>query len=182
MECWVKNGCQEPPHTWMTSSILLRFLMVIMMVGVISIELDFYWGFQKYVTLVVVVLSEKWLSGTSPYLGEILNQLRFLMMILIVGIIFIELDFAWGFQKYIILRVFSENCCQELPHTWRMSSILLRLLMVILMVVCLFVLIPSPVRVGTLLLEVPGTPNRASIHIFSYDFSKNCCHLDWTWS
>ena len=35
---------------------------------------------------------------------------------------------------------------------------------------CLFVFIPSPVRVGTLLLEVPGTPNGASIHIFSYDF------------
>ena len=34
----------------------------------------------------------------------------------------------------------------------------------------LFVFIPSPVRVGTLLLEVPGTPNGASIHIFSYDF------------
>ena len=30
--------------------------------------------------------------------------------------------------------------------------------------------IPSPLRVGTLLLEVPGTPNGASIHIFSYDF------------
>ena len=44
----------------------------------------------------LVVLSEKWLSGTSPYLEDIL--LRFLMMILmvimIVGIIFIELDFA----------------------------------------------------------------------------------------
>ena len=33
------------------SSILLRFLMVIMMVGVISIELDFAWGFQKYIIL-----------------------------------------------------------------------------------------------------------------------------------
>ncbi len=45
--------------------------MLIMMVGVISIELDFSWGFQKYVTL--VVLSEKWLSGTSPYLEDILH-------------------------------------------------------------------------------------------------------------
>ena len=34
----------------------------------------------------------------------------------------------------------------------------------------LFVFIPSPMRVGTLILEVPGTPNGASIHIFSYDF------------
>ena len=31
---------------------------------------------------------------------------------------------------------------------------------------CVCVFIPSPVRVGTLLLEVPGTPNGASIHIF----------------
>ena len=39
--CYMKNGCQEPPHTWRKSSILLRSLMVIMMVGVISIEVDF---------------------------------------------------------------------------------------------------------------------------------------------
>ena len=36
--------------------------------------------------------------------------------------------------------------------------------------VCLFVFIPSPMWVGTLLLEVPGTPNGASINNFSYDF------------
>ena len=37
----LKHGCQEPPHTWRTSSIILRFLMMIMMVGIIFIELDF---------------------------------------------------------------------------------------------------------------------------------------------
>ena len=33
-----ENNCQEPPHTWRTSSILLRFLMVILMAGVILTE------------------------------------------------------------------------------------------------------------------------------------------------
>ena len=36
-----ENGCQEPPHTWGTSYIFLRFLIVIIMVGIIPIELDF---------------------------------------------------------------------------------------------------------------------------------------------
>ena len=31
----MKNCCQEPSHTWRMSSILLRFLMVILMDGVI---------------------------------------------------------------------------------------------------------------------------------------------------
>ena len=35
-----ENGCQEPPHTWRTSSILLMFLMVIIMIGAIFSELD----------------------------------------------------------------------------------------------------------------------------------------------
>ena len=48
-----KNCCQEPHHTWRISSIFLGFLMVIMMVGVIFIELDLAWGFQKYITLYV---------------------------------------------------------------------------------------------------------------------------------
>ena len=37
----LKKGCQEPPHIWRMSLILLKFLMMIMMVGVIFIELDF---------------------------------------------------------------------------------------------------------------------------------------------
>ena len=38
--CLVENCCQEPPHTWRMSSILLRFLMVIMMAGIIFTEPD----------------------------------------------------------------------------------------------------------------------------------------------
>ena len=34
----MKNGCQEPPHTWRMSSILLKFLMFILMAGVILTE------------------------------------------------------------------------------------------------------------------------------------------------
>ena len=45
--------------------------MVIMMVGVILIELDFALGFQKYIILGVV--SEKYLSGTSLYLDDVLH-------------------------------------------------------------------------------------------------------------
>ena len=45
--------------------------MVIMMVGVIFIELDFARGFQKYIIL--AVLSEKLLSGTSPYLEDVIH-------------------------------------------------------------------------------------------------------------
>ena len=36
----MENCCQEPPHTWRMSSILLRFLMVILMAGVIFAEPD----------------------------------------------------------------------------------------------------------------------------------------------
>ena len=36
-------------HTWRTSSIILRFLMVIMIFVVVFIELDFAWGFQNYI-------------------------------------------------------------------------------------------------------------------------------------
>ena len=36
----MENCCQEPPHTWRMSSILLRFLMVILMAGVIFTEPD----------------------------------------------------------------------------------------------------------------------------------------------
>ena len=36
----MENCCQEPPHTWRMSSILLRFLMVILMAGVIFTESD----------------------------------------------------------------------------------------------------------------------------------------------
>ena len=36
----MENCCQEPPHTWRISSILLRFLMVILMARVIFIEPD----------------------------------------------------------------------------------------------------------------------------------------------
>ena len=45
--------CQERPYTWRMSSILLRFLMVIMIVGVTVtfIQLDFASGFQKYIIL-----------------------------------------------------------------------------------------------------------------------------------
>ena len=34
----MKNSCQEPPCTWRMSSILMRFLMVILMAGVILSE------------------------------------------------------------------------------------------------------------------------------------------------
>ena len=58
----------------------------------------------------------------------------FLMVVMLVGVIIIELDFAQGFQKYIIF----ENFCQEPPHTWRITSILLRFLMVIMMAGVIF--------------------------------------------
>ena len=51
--------------------LLLLLLMVIMMFGVIFIELDFAWGFQKYIIL--RVFSGKWLSGTSTYLEDVLH-------------------------------------------------------------------------------------------------------------
>ena len=34
----MRNVCQDLPHTWRMSSILLRFLMVILMAGVILTE------------------------------------------------------------------------------------------------------------------------------------------------
>ena len=45
-------------------------------------------------------------------------MLRFLMVIMMVGVIFIELDFAWGFQKYIMLGVFSELGVHIGPQEW----------------------------------------------------------------
>ena len=51
----VKHCCQEPHHTWRMSSILLRFLIMIIMVGFIFIELDFAWGFQKYIILILLI-------------------------------------------------------------------------------------------------------------------------------
>ena len=53
------NSCQEPLHTWRTSLIFLRFLrflMGVLMVGVMFIQLDFVWGFQK--CIILGVLSE----------------------------------------------------------------------------------------------------------------------------
>ncbi len=67
----MENFCQEPPHTWRMSSILLGFLMVIMMVGVIFIELEFACSFQKYIIL--GVFSEKLLSRTSLYLEDVIH-------------------------------------------------------------------------------------------------------------
>ena len=63
--------------------------MVFMMVGVIFIDLDFAKGFQK--NIILEVLSDKLLSGTSPYLEDILHPPE---VILMVGVIYIELDFA----------------------------------------------------------------------------------------
>ena len=34
----MENCCQEPPHTWRMSSIILRFLIMILMAGVIFTE------------------------------------------------------------------------------------------------------------------------------------------------
>ena len=45
--------------------------MIIMMVGVIFIQLDFARGYQK--CIILVVLSEKLLSRTSPYLEDVLD-------------------------------------------------------------------------------------------------------------
>ena len=45
--------------------------MVIMMVRVIFIKLDFACGFQKYIIL--GMLSEKYLSGISLYLEDVLH-------------------------------------------------------------------------------------------------------------
>ena len=42
-----------------------------MMIGVIFIELEFASAFQKYIIL--GMLKEKLLSGTSPYLGDVLH-------------------------------------------------------------------------------------------------------------
>ena len=73
----MKNGCQEPPCNCRTSLIFLRFLrsvMGTMMVGIILIQLDFAWHFQK--CIILGVLSEKWLSRTSLYLEDILNLLE----------------------------------------------------------------------------------------------------------
>jgi len=81
---------------------------------------------------VVELLCEKLLSGTCPYFEDILHP-----PLVPDGWDHLHwLDFAWGFQKYVILWV--ENCCQEPPHTWRMSSILMRSLIVILMVGVIF--------------------------------------------
>ena len=71
--CWIKNGSQEPLHTWRTSSIILRFLMVIMKVGVIFIEVDFAWAYQKIDNTILNTTSETLLSGTSPYMEDVLN-------------------------------------------------------------------------------------------------------------
>ena len=96
----VKNVHQEPPPTWRTSLIFLRFLrflMGILMVGVIFIQLDFVQGFQK--CIILGVLCEK-CPRTSPYLEDVfdlLEVLKFLMGILIVGVIYIQLDFIQGF-------------------------------------------------------------------------------------
>ena len=56
----MQRACGLGPH--------IEFLT---MVKVIFIELDFVRGFQKYIIL--GVLSEKLLSGTSPYLEDILH-------------------------------------------------------------------------------------------------------------
>ena len=37
---------------------------------------------------------------------------------MMVGVIFIELDFAWGFQKYMILGMFSELEAHRDPQEW----------------------------------------------------------------
>ena len=105
--CWIKNACQEPLHTWRTSSIILTFQMIIMMVGIIFSELDFASGFQKYIIL--RVLSEN-VCQEPPHTWRMSSKLlRFLMVILMVGVFSTELDSVWGFQKYIILGVLGWN-------------------------------------------------------------------------
>ena len=77
--------------------------MRVMMVRVIFIQLDFAWGFQKYIIL--GVLSKIWLSKKSCAWRMNLIFLTFMMMIMMVGVILNELDFAQSFQKCIILGV-----------------------------------------------------------------------------
>ena len=48
--------------------------MVIMMVGVVFTEMYFARGFQKYIIL--GVLSEIYLSGTSSYLDDVLHPAK----------------------------------------------------------------------------------------------------------
>ena len=52
------------------------------------------------------------------------------MVIMMAGIIFTEPDVDVDADAVLMLM---QNYCQEPPHTWRMSSILLRYLMMILM-------------------------------------------------
>ena len=57
------------------------------------------------------------------------------MVIMMAGIIFTEPDVDVDADAVLMLM---QNYCQEPPHTWRMSSILLRFLMVILMAGVIF--------------------------------------------
>ncbi len=64
--------------------------------------------------------------------------MRFLIITIMVRVIFIELNFAWGFQKIyntwgVKWKIVPRNL------TWMMSSILLRFLMVIMMVGVIFI-------------------------------------------
>ena len=67
--------------------ILLTFVMVIMVVWVTFNQLDFSRGFQK--CIIVWKLNGKRFLGTS-------SILLMVTLALVVGVIFIELDFAWG--------------------------------------------------------------------------------------
>ena len=72
----MKNANQEHPYTCRKSLIFLRFLrlqMDIMTVGIIFIQLDFAWGSQKHIIL--GMLCEKWLSGTSLYMEDVFDLL-----------------------------------------------------------------------------------------------------------
>ena len=63
----VQNFHQEPLCTWRTSLIFFISLVVIMMLEIVSIELDFASGFQKY--MIHVVIGVKVFIKNLPVLG-----------------------------------------------------------------------------------------------------------------
>ena len=94
----MKNVHQEPPHTWRTSLIFLRFLrflMGILTFEVIFIQMDFASAFQK--CIILGVLSKNGCQEPPQTLKMsliFLTFLRFLTGILMFGVIFIQEDYA----------------------------------------------------------------------------------------
>ena len=50
---FLKSSYQEPLYSWRMLLIFLTFLILIMILGIVSIQLDFVKGFQKYIIHVI---------------------------------------------------------------------------------------------------------------------------------